>query len=344
MSIASTLAAEAAAPSPGRVCPLRYRYGAAAIAKAPERQAGTLYVIGGLYGNTVALERIQALADSEARHTGQAVRLCFNGDFNWFNTADESFQRINEFVLSHDAIQGNVEAELDTAGDEAGCGCAYPDSVDAGVVERSNRIHARLKTTAARHAELRSALTRLPMLARYRVGGLAIGVVHGDADSLAGWQFDVQSLDDAAQAEPLAAAFEAAQVSLFASSHTCLPAIRAVDLGSQHQHQRRGWVFNNGAAGMPNLSGDLRGLITRISTRPSPHEAFGERMIESALGGRVYAALLPVAIDAGRWQSEFLAQWPAGSDAHQSYFERICQGPPYALAHALGPVAPHGRP
>jgi hypothetical protein len=34
---------------PGRVCPLRYRYGPHAIAHAAERTAETLYVIGGLY-------------------------------------------------------------------------------------------------------------------------------------------------------------------------------------------------------------------------------------------------------------------------------------------------------
>ncbi|MEZ5584243.1 MAG: hypothetical protein R3F37_17180 [Candidatus Competibacteraceae bacterium] len=32
---------------PGRVCPLRYHYGPAALAVAPERQAETLYVVGG---------------------------------------------------------------------------------------------------------------------------------------------------------------------------------------------------------------------------------------------------------------------------------------------------------
>ena len=43
---------------PGRVCPVRYRYGPAAIARAPERPAETLYLIGGLYGNLPALDAI----------------------------------------------------------------------------------------------------------------------------------------------------------------------------------------------------------------------------------------------------------------------------------------------
>ncbi|MFN7751811.1 MAG: hypothetical protein ACK5TE_06045, partial [Pseudomonadota bacterium] len=34
-------------------------------------------------------------------------------------------------------------------GDDAGCGCAYPDWVGDEVVERSNRILARLRSTVA---------------------------------------------------------------------------------------------------------------------------------------------------------------------------------------------------
>jgi hypothetical protein len=45
--------------APGRVCPVRYRYGPAAIARAPERLAETLYVIGGLSVSTTAIPRFQ---------------------------------------------------------------------------------------------------------------------------------------------------------------------------------------------------------------------------------------------------------------------------------------------
>ena len=89
------------------------------------------------------------------------VTLCFNGDFNWFNVDDAGFRAINERVLRHDAILGNVEAELDSDSDAAGCGCAYPESVDQCVVERSNRIHARLKRT--RGAASRSARPAEPI-------------------------------------------------------------------------------------------------------------------------------------------------------------------------------------
>ncbi len=181
--------------TPGRVCPLRYRYGPRAIANAPERAAETLYVIGGLYGNPQALAAVEAMARAERG----PVTLCFNGDFNWFNVDASGFRAINESVLRHDAILGNVEAELGAAGDAAGCGCAYPDSVPAAVVERSNQIHAKLKRTAARHPDLLARLDALPMVARYRVAGTRVGVVHGDADSLAGWRFDIDALDDPGQ-------------------------------------------------------------------------------------------------------------------------------------------------
>ena len=287
---------------PGRVCPLRYRYGAGAIARAETRQAQTLYVVGGLYGNVPALDAVELMAHSESI----APTLCFNGDFNWFNAADGDFVEINRRVLAHDAILGNVEAELGSPVDDAGCGCAYPARVDAGVVERSNQIHARLKATASRHQGLLDRISTLAMVARYRVGDCRVGVVHGDADSLAGWRFDVQALDDPLALPWLQSVFKTAEVDLFASTHTCLPALRRFDSTSG----RDACVVNNGAAGMPNFAGDRAGLCTRIGTTPSPHPALQETRLAGA-----YAALLPAAFDTDRWQREFLAQWPPGSPA-----------------------------
>jgi hypothetical protein len=313
--------------APGRVCPLRYRYGAQAIAHARTREVGTLYVVGGLYGNVPALDAIEAMARAETCADAPAPTVCFNGDFNWFDVDDEAFAEINRRVLACDALLGNVEAELDTPGDDAGCGCAYPPSVDAGVVERSNLIHARLKATAARHPALLARIAGLPMLARYRVADCRVGVVHGDAESLAGWRFDVAALDDPAQRPWLGTMFEAADVDLFASTHTCLPALRRVPAASG----REGCVVNNGAAGMPNFSGDPAGLITRIAATPSPHPVLRELRIAGA-----WVALLPVRFDVPRWQREFLAQWPVGSPAWASYFERITHGPAFSPEQAVG--------
>ena len=58
----------------------------------------------------------------------------------------------------------------------------------------------------------------------------------------------------------------AAKVDVFASTHTCLAALRDFALGAG-----RLTVINNGAAGMPNFSGSRFGLVSRIGTSPSPH-------------------------------------------------------------------------
>jgi hypothetical protein len=302
--------------TPGRVCPLRYRYGPRAIASAAEHRAEILYVIGGLYGNPQALDAIDAMARAEAG----PVTLCFNGDFNWFNIDDAGFRAINERVLRHDAICGNVEAELGTASDAAGCGCAYPDAVPAAVVERSNRIHARLKRTAAQHPELLARLDALPMYARYRVAAARVGVVHGDADSLAGWRFDVAALDDPAQQAWRAQAFARAKVDVFASSHTCLPAMRSYNLDGPKL------VANNGAAGMPNARGTQFGMLTRISAIPSPHLHLHSHHLQG-----VHVDALAIHYDDPAWRQCFLKNWPEGSPAWLSYFERITKGPDYHL-------------
>ncbi len=65
---------------PGRSCPISYRYGPEALRHCAEIEADTLYVAGGLYGNSFALDTLLNLV---ARDPG--ARLVFNGDFNWFD-------------------------------------------------------------------------------------------------------------------------------------------------------------------------------------------------------------------------------------------------------------------
>ena len=91
--------------NPGRSCPLAYRYGAAALARAPALSVQTLYVVGGLYGNSLALDAVEVLAAQEK----SKPTICFNGDFNWFNVDDPGFVSINQRVLAYHAIAGNVE-------------------------------------------------------------------------------------------------------------------------------------------------------------------------------------------------------------------------------------------
>ena len=312
--------------SPGRSCPLHYRYAPSVFACAAEIRAETIYVIGGLYGNLPALSAILELADAELI----APTLVFNGDFNWFNIDSAGFQAINREVLRHVALRGNVETELaqETGADGfAGCGCSYPDYVDDADVARSNNIMARLQETARAFPDLTETLISLPMHTVAEVGGSRFGVVHGDAESLAGWRFAHDGLHDPANVAWLQQICLDAKLAGFASSHTCLPTFRRF-AGSGNGPI----VINNGAAGMPNFSHTQYGLISRISVNPAAEGAsqYG------GMAGNVYVDAIPVHYDAEKFQKSFIENWPQGSAAYQSYFRRIVDGPAYAAPHALG--------
>ena len=312
---------------PGRSCPLHYRYRPEVFrteAAAELQGLEVLYVVGGLYGNELALARVLDLFDRERGRK----RLVFNGDFHWFDADAAMFGRVQQAVLAHQALRGNVETELSApaADGDAGCGCAYPDWVGDGVVERSNRILRRLRL-AADDAQ-RTQLAALPMWLRADVGLRRLGIVHGDATSLAGWGFAQEHLRDADHRAEVGRWFDRAGVDAFACTHTCLPVFQALPAAGGGAR----WVLNNGAAGMPNFRGDAAGLLTRIATAPF---AGPERRHGVALPGGVVAEAIAIDIDAAAWRTRFLALWPAGSDAHQSYFDRIVQGPAYALADVV---------
>ena len=321
--------APAADPRPGRSCPLGYRYAPADLASPAAWHTETLYVAGGLYGNRPALRRLLALYAREP----EPKRLVFNGDFHWFDVDDATYAEIGTSVLAHDAIRGNVETELaadpDAAdADATGCGCAYPAWVDDAVVAHSNAIQRRLRATARRQPELTRAAAALPMWLRVEVGGLRVAIVHGDAQSLAGWGLAQEQLADAVHAATVARWFEAAQVDAYACSHTCLPVFQRVGPGAVH---RGGLVLNNGAAGMPNFAGDRAGLLTRIATRPydGPERRYG--LCQAGL----HIDAIGIDYDTAQWQDDFLAQWPPGSAAHASYWQRIVDGPTHAPEQAM---------
>lgn len=306
-------------PGPGRACPLHYRYAPESLARAPDLRADTLYIVGGLYGNRAALD---ALLDLASREPGP-VTLVFNGDFNWFNVDAEGFAAVNETVLRHAALRGNVETEIAWEDEAAGCGCAYPAWVGDAEVARSNKIIARLRATARAFPALRARLSALPMHLVAEVCGLRTAIVHGDARSLAGWDFSQEALADPAHRARVAAQFAAANVRIFASSHTCLPVMRAFDT-------RTGScvLANNGAAGMPNFRGMRQGIITRVAPDPARASLYGARL------GGAFVDAVPLDYDAARFEREFLANWPAGSPAHASYHARITRGPDYGIAQA----------
>lgn len=307
---------------PGRTCPLAYRYAPRDLACSPQVVAEVVYVVGGLYGNVEALVALEALV---AREEGP-VEVVFNGDFHWFDIEDADYLRIAKAALGHHAVRGNVETELAGEDAGAGCGCAYPADVSDAEVSRSNSILEMLRETARRHPEIRAQQGALPMHLTAQVGEARIGIVHGDAASLAGWGFAIEALDKPAHGRWIEGAFRDAQVDVFASSHTCLPACRAFASGV---------VINNGAAGLPNFSGQGFGVVTRIGRTPSPQAPlYGTQVC----GVRVDA--LALYLDEPLWQRRFLAAWPEGSPAHASYFRRIVEGPRHAIADAAPRATP----
>jgi hypothetical protein len=308
-------------PGPGRNCPAGYRYAPRAFDRAPQLEAEVLYVVGGLYGNPDALEAVLALAAREAR----PVTLVFNGDFHWFDVRPEDFAANSGAVLAHAALRGNVETEIAVDESEAGCGCAYPADVGDAEVSRSNEIIERLRATAGLVPDVRERLGALPMHLTARVGGARIGIVHGDAASLAGWGFAHDRLDDPGHGRWIRSAFRDGKVDVFASTHTCLPALREFDVDG-----RRCAVANNGAAGMPNFAGSAFGLLTRIATRPFA----GPELVYGCDAAGVHVEALRIDYDAQRWLERFVASWPEGSAAHASYHRRIVEGPRHGVQQA----------
>ena len=302
---------------PGRSCPLSYRYDPAVLSRKSDFQAETLWIAGGLYGNRFALERLLELYEAEAGDKA----LVFNGDFHWFDVDPAEFRAVDDAVARRRATRGNVETELALPGADAGCGCGYPDWVGDAEVERSNRIIERLRDTARSFPASLERLARLPMHLVAEVGDERVAIVHGDAGSLAGWEFSQERLASAEGRAAAAASFAAANVRLFASSHTCLPVLQS--------SPGAGVIANNGAAGMPNFRGNPAGLATRISVRPHAGALYGVR----ATGLHVEAIALDY--DQAAWRRVFLAQWPEGSPAHLSYYARIVDGPRYRLEQAL---------
>lgn len=301
---------------PGRSCPLAYRYAPESLMEHVALRVDTLWIAGGLYGNTLAL---RALLDAFVAEPGEKA-LVFNGDFHWFDVDREEFLLVNETVLGFHATRGNVETELAAPEEGAGCGCGYPEWVGEATVEHSNRIIERLRSTARKEPAALARLARLPMHLAAVVGDARIAIVHGDAHSLAGWDFSQEILTTPEGSSAAQRALAQAGADIFASSHTCLPVLQSFD---------NGIVVNNGAAGMPNLHGETFGIATRISVRR------GNQAIYAARRGNVSVEAVPLRYDAVAWRKRFLAQWPPGSDAHESYWDRIVRGPRYGIGQAL---------
>ncbi|MEI6547647.1 MAG: hypothetical protein WCN85_11580 [Burkholderiales bacterium] len=314
---------------PGRCCPLDYRYDPRALREAPALNCDVLWVLGGLYGNTEALACLQSLIDRESQGR---VEVVVNGDFHWFDVDPDEFSAIEAGVGRWHAMRGNVETELarepSADGTDAGCGCAYPDSVDQADVDRSNAMIGRLRETA-RGLRAGAALGALPMLRRAQVGALRVGCVHGDDQSLSGWRLAHDALQSS-RAQGLPAAFDAAQIDLMACSHTCLPVAETFVWPIDGRTLA---VINNGAAGMANFTGSTHGVVTRIAIDGLPPPAGARVLYRTHLTGCEVSAIA-VDFDAARYLERFDRQWPAGSPGAVSYRDRLARGPAYRLVAA----------
>jgi hypothetical protein len=300
---------------------LSYRYDPGVFVRTPDVRAETVYIVGGLYGNEQALDTVAEMCASES-----GAMLVFNGDFNWFNAERESFVAVNRRVLEHRATRGNVETEIAAVDEQAGCGCAYPEWVGDAEVERSNRIMTRLRAMARTVPDVSLALAALPMHLVAEVGASRVAIVHGDLESLAGWDLAQEHADDDARRARIARQMARADVRIVASSHTCLPVALPLAIDG-----RQCAVMNNGAAGMPNFKSTRFGVITRVSVRPAPNFS----PLYSLRIGSIYAQALPVHYDHERFLRAFESCWTVDSPAHLAYFRRIVDGPNYSIDRAL---------
>jgi len=288
----------------GRDCPLDYRLAADAFAGEPLFDCDALYVVGGLYGNRQALAAVERRLAAEP-----SARLVFNGDAHWFDRDPEIFLQIEQGLGAHLALRGNVETELGRADDSgAGCGCAYPMSVDEAVVERSNAIQSELNRTVQSLPGMAERLAARPSTALVSVAGQRVAISHGDEQSLAGWSCSRESLREEARQQQLDSWFAAQAIQVLATSHTCA----AVALNLAH-----GALINNGAAGMPNFAGGHYGLLSRIASTPHPAALY--RCARNGL----FIEALPLNYAHDAFLADFDRQWPGHSPAALSYRSRI---------------------
>ncbi|MDO4787734.1 MAG: calcineurin phosphoesterase [Johnsonella sp.] len=290
----------------GRFCPSGYGLeGEDFKNKKEELSCDTLYAVGGLYGNTYALEKVLAMAEEEEG----GAEIIFNGDLHWFEREMQDFIKIENAAKKHGAILGNVEAELIREEDiGAGCGCAYPPYVDEKVVERSNLIHKGLKEMLQKNSYPGEGMRKRKKSCCCLAAGKRVALLHGDEKSLAGWGCARENLRERQRQEELGKWMEENRIDIIACTHTCAPAALRLEKKA---------VINNGAAGMPNFSGTHFGLLTRIGKTKHPLALY-----RCELEG-TYIEALPIHYPHREFLRHFDSNWEKTSPAALSYRERI---------------------
>jgi hypothetical protein len=172
---------------PGRFCPSSYALGLDAFRAEPEFDTDLIYVVGGLYGNSEALRAIIACFDAEP---ADRKLLCFNGDFHWFDRDPDCFAAVEEGTRPYLRLRGNVETELASDDDAAGCGCAYPDSVAQDRIEQTWReeLAQRMETLGVQL--FASSHTCLPVASSVEREGRTYAVINNGAAGMGNFRGD----------------------------------------------------------------------------------------------------------------------------------------------------------
>lgn len=266
----------------------------------------TIYVVGGLYGNKFALEKILQLADEER----SKPKIIFNGDMHWFDVNTLDFLEIENSTADFEKLLGNVEFELFNDDDILGCGCNYPENVSDEVVERSNEIHKILKNNVRTEKILDDIKKREKTLV-LNYYGKKIAITHGDEHSLSGWGCGREQLLDNSRIKYLEEWLITNKVNALITTHTCLPVVKKF-LNS--------FLLNNGASGMANIKNETFGIFVRISKNRH------KDALISIKDDDIYYELVKIDFDIEKFLKWFDIVWPINSPANLSYRERILKG------------------
>ena len=293
----------------GRSCPLDYRYQPRDIAQALLRPA--LQGLDALWWWAALLATWRPWrhcrspltpTPRRARHwSSTATSIGLDAEPAWFAAIQAGVER-------HHATRGNVETELarDALADN-GCGCGYPDWVGDETVDYSNRIIQRLHAVVPDPCACSSRRCRNSCAPRWAACPSASCMA--TRILLAGWSFSQEALSQPETRDAARAACAEAGVQHWASSHSCLPVMQA--LGDGH------WLLNNGAAGMPNVAGELTGCARASPPRRSarPTQAPARRWPASTPRPAPEPVPHPLrhrALGTALWGS-----WPTNSEAEQ---------------------------
>ncbi len=188
----------------------------------------------------------------------------------------------------------------------AGCGCAYPASVDEDVVRRSNEILTDLRRTAASLPGARArGWPRCRCTSSREVGGLRDRhrARRRDRARRLVASRTTRSIDAGMPALARRDPPGRARRRLRLDPHLSR---RAARLSSAAPAALT--VINNGAAGMPNFSGiAVRPGLAHRRPRPSPH-----RPLYGLERDGVHIDAIPIAYDHDAFLERFLARWPDG--------------------------------